>query len=66
MDGGPWRITIQDITEDEWYGEGYDTGYEHGSAGLPNMLDVLGRRVAEVITLRPPTNPHGIWDQTKC
>jgi hypothetical protein len=42
-----------DVTEDEFWRDGYDTGHEDGAAGWPNMLDVLGRPMAEVIPLRP-------------
>lgn len=40
-----------DVTEDEFWRDGYDTGHEHGSEGMPNMLDVRGRPMADVIPL---------------
>lgn len=57
MDGGSYMVAWEDVTEDEFWRDGYDTGYEHGSEGLPNMLDVLGRPMAEVIPLRPRATP---------
>jgi hypothetical protein len=44
--------TVEDVTDDELWRDGYDAGHEHGSAGLPNMLDVRGRPMAEVIDMR--------------
>lgn len=52
MDGGSWMVAWEDVTDDEFWRDGYDTGHEHGAAGLPNMLDVRGRPMAEVIPLR--------------
>ena len=46
-------VAVWSATEDDDWIDGYDTGHEHGSAGMPNMLDVRGRRMAEVIPLRP-------------
>jgi hypothetical protein len=37
-----------------------NTGHEHGVAGLPNMLDVLGRPIADVIDLRQWLSAHGV------
>lgn len=53
MTDRPSGVTVEDVTDDEFWRDGYDTGHEHGVAGLPNMLDVLGRPIADVIPLRP-------------
>lgn len=45
------RGATRNITEEEFWQDGYDTGHRHGLIGLPNTLDVLGRRMAEVIPL---------------
>lgn len=49
---GPWKVTWEDVTDDELWQDGYDTGHADGAAGWPNMLDVLGRPLADVIPLR--------------
>lgn len=43
----PW-----DCMKDEVWVDGYDTGYEDGAGGMPNVLDVLGRPPENVIDLR--------------
>lgn len=52
MNGRQYLVTIREISEEEWWQDGYDTGHAHGAAGLPNMLDVRGRTVADVIPIR--------------
>lgn len=44
--------TVEDVTKEEFWQDGYNTGHADGLAGEPNMLDVLGRPIADVIDMR--------------
>lgn len=39
MNGGPWRVTIRTITEEEFWAHGYDFGYDDGARGRPHRLE---------------------------
>lgn len=43
-----------DVTEEEFWQDGYNLGHKHGLANLPNMLDFLAsmRPSADVIPFR--------------
>ncbi|MBN9607807.1 MAG: hypothetical protein BGO26_10080 [Actinobacteria bacterium 69-20] len=50
------RVRITTVTPEEFWAHGYRIGYGDGANGRAHRLDGLGRKVADVIELRPRTD----------